>query len=85
MQKLKMSATDAKNRFGFVLDAAQRAPVTIEKQGRPFVVVLSQDSYQSLEDAYWALEAKKGKASGFLSKKGSEHVLSKLRLKNAQS
>ena len=75
------SASDAKNRLGAVLDAAQRAPVGIEKQGRPFAVVLSQEAYQILEDAYWRLEAKKGKDSGFLSHKDSEKLLDRLRSK----
>ncbi len=75
------SASDAKNRLGAVLDAAQRAPVRIEKQGRPFVVVLSQEAYQILEDAYWGSEAKKGKDSGFLSHKDSEKLLDGLRSK----
>jgi prevent-host-death family protein len=42
------SATDAKNKFGVVLDAAQRAPVTITKQGRQVAVVLSQADYEHL-------------------------------------
>ena len=79
------SASEAKNKLGIVLDAAQRAPVTIKKQGRPFAVVISQETYQSLEDSYWSLEAKKGKEAGFLSKKGSESFLNKLRSKNAKS
>jgi PHD/YefM family antitoxin component YafN of YafNO toxin-antitoxin module len=30
-----VSSLDAKNRFGQLLDAAQRAPVTVTKKGRP--------------------------------------------------
>lgn len=36
-----VAAKEAKNRFGQLIDDAQRGPVTIEKNGRPFVVVQS--------------------------------------------
>jgi len=42
----EMTALDAKNRFGRLLDLAQRAPVTITKNGRPSVVVMSADAYE---------------------------------------
>jgi prevent-host-death family protein len=41
-------ATDAKNRFGEVLKAAEAGPVFIEKRGRCQAVVLALDDYQSL-------------------------------------
>ena len=41
-----MAAKDAKNRFGQLIDDAQRQPVTVEKNGRPFVVVQSYDDFQ---------------------------------------
>lgn len=41
-------ATDAKNRFGEVLKAAETGPVFIEKHGRYQAVVLAVDDYQSL-------------------------------------
>ena len=44
-----MAALEAKNRFGELLDAAQREPVTIEKHGRPVAVVLSAEDYKDLE------------------------------------
>lgn len=40
-----MTAKDAKNRFGELMDTVQREPVTIEKHGRPVAVVLSVNSY----------------------------------------
>lgn len=43
------SAAEAKNRFGELLDAAQRAPVTIEKHGRPVAVLISQEEYEEIE------------------------------------
>jgi prevent-host-death family protein len=44
-----MSANDAKARFGQLLDAARRDPVTIEKHGRPVAVVISKEEYDEIE------------------------------------
>lgn len=41
-----MSARDAKNSFGKLIDMARAEPVTIEKHGRTVVVVLSIESYE---------------------------------------
>jgi prevent-host-death family protein len=43
-----MSAKDAKNGFGLLLDTARAEPVTIEKHGRPVVVVLAIEEYDRL-------------------------------------
>ncbi|MEW8053011.1 MAG: type II toxin-antitoxin system prevent-host-death family antitoxin [Candidatus Thiodiazotropha sp.] len=44
-----MSAKDAKNGFGFLLDTARAEPVTIEKHGRAVVVVVSVEEYERLK------------------------------------
>ena len=44
-----MAALEAKTRFGELLDAAQREPVTIEKHGRPVAVMVSADDYRELQ------------------------------------
>ena len=41
----RITVLEAKTRFGEVLDAAQRQPVSITRNGRPAVVVLSAESY----------------------------------------
>lgn len=43
-----VGARDAKNRFGQLMDDAQRQPVTISKNGRPFAVI---QSYADFEEA----------------------------------
>ena len=43
-----VSATDAKQGFAEVLDAAQRGPVTIRRQKRDVAVVLSVAEYEKL-------------------------------------
>lgn len=64
-----VAAKDAKNRFGQLIDDAQRGPVTIEKNGRPFAVVQSYADFeetqrlklsalrQGIEAAYVQVEA----------------------------
>ncbi|GMQ75254.1 MAG: hypothetical protein BMS9Abin01_0501 [Gammaproteobacteria bacterium] len=44
-----MSAHDAKARFGQLLDAARREPVTIEKHGRAVAVVMSKEDFDDIE------------------------------------
>lgn len=43
-----ISARDAKNAFGRLIDLARAAPVSVDKHGRPVVVVLSVEEYQRL-------------------------------------
>lgn len=44
----KITAIDAKNRFGQLLETAQREPVTVTKQGRPAAVLLSVEDYERM-------------------------------------
>ena len=53
---MKVTATEAKNRLGQVLEQAQHKPVFIEKAGRRHSVVLSVEQYDAL------LKAKRGSA-----------------------
>ncbi len=48
MPMRRMSAKDAKNSFGMLLDYARAAPVQVEKHGRPVVVVMSVEEFQRL-------------------------------------
>jgi len=45
---MNVTATEAKNRLGQVLEQAQRQPVFIEKGGRRHSVVLSVEQYDAL-------------------------------------
>jgi prevent-host-death family protein len=49
-----MSARDAKNSFGKLIDIARAEPVAIEKHGRTVVVVLSIESYDLLKSGQGA-------------------------------
>jgi prevent-host-death family protein len=66
---MAVSASDAKQKFGQIIDAARIKPVVIEKSGRESVVVISIERFrelQALEDAYWIAQAEEGIKSGFM-------------------
>ena len=44
-----LSANEAKTQFGDMLLKAQRAPVQINKNGKPVAVVISMDEYENIE------------------------------------
>jgi prevent-host-death family protein len=44
-----MTARDAKNAFGMLIDWARAEPVTIEKHGRQVVVVMAVEEYERLK------------------------------------
>lgn len=46
----RISARDAKNGFGLLIDTARVEPVAIEKYGRPVVIVLAVEEYERLTD-----------------------------------
>jgi len=46
----RVSAHDAKARFGQLLDTARREPVVIERHGRAVAVVLSKEEYDELNE-----------------------------------
>jgi prevent-host-death family protein len=44
-----MSAREAKNGFGLMLDSALAEPVTVHKHGRPVVVVVAIEEFRRLK------------------------------------
>ena len=48
-----ITAREAKNRFGQLLDAAQRTPVSVTKNGRAVTVMLSTELYDQLRGSAW--------------------------------
>ncbi|WP_323130971.1 type II toxin-antitoxin system Phd/YefM family antitoxin [Sinorhizobium medicae] len=44
-----MSARDAKNAFGMLIDSARAEPVAIEKHGRKVVVVMAVEEFERLK------------------------------------
>lgn len=45
-----MSAREAKNSFGLLIDTARAEPVMIEKHGRGVVVVVAVEEYERLAE-----------------------------------
>jgi prevent-host-death family protein len=43
-----VSATDAKQRFAALLDAAQKEPVVIRRQNRDVAVIISAEQYERI-------------------------------------
>jgi prevent-host-death family protein len=51
---VEVTATEAKNRLGQMLEHAQREPVFIAKSGRPHSVLISAEQYERLVTQYGA-------------------------------
>lgn len=69
------NATEAKNRFGHLLEMAITEPVAIEKQGRRVAVIISAAEYErltTLEDKIWGEKALAAMTKDFLSEKETE-------------
>ncbi|MFY9259177.1 MAG: type II toxin-antitoxin system Phd/YefM family antitoxin [Gallionella sp.] len=45
---ITITSTEAQNRFGEMLDTAQREPVTITRRGRPLAFIISPDELRKL-------------------------------------
>ena len=61
-----MSAREAKNSFGLMIDTARAEPVRIEKHGRGVVIVISVEEYKRLsllEDSTVRGEREAGEAT----------------------
>ena len=59
-----ISAKDAKYGFGRLIDLARSEPVTVEKHGRPVVVVLAVEEYKRLCDAADGMTQSSDEAGG---------------------
>ncbi|MEB3309477.1 MAG: type II toxin-antitoxin system Phd/YefM family antitoxin [Snowella sp.] len=73
-----LGASEAKNRFGELLDLARREPVQIEKKGCSLAVVLSIEEFErflDLENEILALKAEKAQQEGFIGTSESEALL----------
>jgi prevent-host-death family protein len=53
-----MTAKDAKYGFGRLIDLARAAPVTVEKHGRPVVVVMAVEEFERLKSLEAVHEAR---------------------------
>ena len=58
-----VSAKNAKNGFGLLLDTARAEPVVIEKHGRAVAVVVAVEEYERLKRVEESVKAKAKNAS----------------------
>ena len=49
----EVTAKEAKNRFGRLVQSAQRGPVRITRNGKPVVVMMSVQQFERLRGAAW--------------------------------
>jgi antitoxin Phd len=49
----EISARNAKNQFGELLESAQRGPVRVTRRGRSAGVLMSEEQYQRLRGMAW--------------------------------
>lgn len=73
-----VAAKEAKQRFGQLLDNAQREPVRIERRGRLVAVVVSAAEFERLElldDAHWARRAIEAQQEGSIGVEEGEKLL----------
>jgi prevent-host-death family protein len=77
----KISATEAQNKFGELLDSARREPIEITEKGRGVAVVLAVEEFerlQAVEDELWGLRAKEASNEGYIGIQASEDLLKEL-------
>ena len=46
---MQVTATEAKNRFGYFCSQAKSEPVIVEKDGRPDTVLMAYDDFQAMK------------------------------------
>jgi antitoxin Phd len=75
------TSKEAKEKFGALVDAARREPVTITKHNRPTVVVISSERYaelEAMEDEAWAAKAREAEKKGYLGVEESEAAIQRI-------
>jgi len=76
-----ITSKEAQNRFGHLIDMAQREPVIVTRHDRPVAVVLSSEDYkrfEAFEDAIWAERARNAAKSGFVGKEESTSFIERI-------
>lgn len=57
IEAVTFDASEAKNSFGKLLDAAQHSPVAIRRRGRKVAFVISPADMETIEDLYLGMRA----------------------------
>lgn len=76
---MNISATDLNQKSGQYLDACIKEPVTVEKMGRPYAVLVDHQYFQVLEDFYWGeLAVKASKDAEYLSAEETKEFINSI-------
>lgn len=79
LETTTFDASEAKNSFGKMIDAAQRSPVAIKRRGRRVAFVISPADMETIEDFYLGMRAMEAmKHDKFLGVKKSEAFLNRI-------
>jgi len=79
IETITFDASEAKNSFGKLIDAAQRRPVAINRRGRRVAFVISPADMEAIEDFYLGMRAMEViRGSKSLGVKASEAYLRKI-------
>ena len=77
------TASDARRRFGVLLETARREPVTITKSGRAAAIMLSASDNELiaaverfLEERYWCKRIADAERGGYIGARESNRILS---------
>ena len=77
------TASDARRRFGRLMETVRREPVTITKNGRAAAMVLSSsdneliaDVERFLEERYWRERVAEAERGGYIGARESKRILS---------
>jgi len=86
METTTFDASEAKNSFGRMIDAAQRSPVAIKRRGRRVAFVISSADMETIEDFYLGMRAVTAMKHGsFLGVKKSETYLKSVIKRHAKN
>ncbi len=83
-----VTATELKTKTGQTLDAVQKESVTIEKNGRPVAVIISQADYERLtwlENEYWLARVEAAEKSGYIGTKATTNFFKEMLKGNAKA
>lgn len=86
LETVVFDASDAKNSFGKLIDAAQRSPVAINRRGRRVAFVISPADMETIEDLWLGMRAREIMKTGkFLGVKKTREYFDSVLKKNARN
>ena len=83
-----VTATELKTKTGETLDAAQREPVAIEKNGRAIAVIVPQADYERLirlENEYWLARVERAEESGYVGSEATANFFKDMLKRDAEA